>query len=119
MPKKNNNKQEPLKRQLWKAADKLRENIDAAEYKHIVLGLIFLRYISITFEELYNKLKQKKALDEYLDSKSFLINFYEFEENNLNGLSELIFYVQSSIDALYGKSLKDLTEFQLELNGLK
>lgn len=31
---------------LWKSADKLRKNIDAAEYKHIVLGLIFLRYIS-------------------------------------------------------------------------
>jgi type I restriction enzyme M protein len=61
MPKKNNNKQEPLEKQLWKAADKLRKNIDAAEYKHIVLGLIFLRYISIAFEELYNKLKEGKG----------------------------------------------------------
>lgn len=33
--------QEPLEKQLWSAADKLRKNIDAAEYKHIVLGLIF------------------------------------------------------------------------------
>lgn len=32
---------EPLEKQLWKAADKLRKNIDAAEYKHVVLGLIF------------------------------------------------------------------------------
>ena len=32
---------EPIEKQLWKAADKLRKNIDAAEYKHIVLGLIF------------------------------------------------------------------------------
>ena len=39
-------KDEPLERQLWKAADKLRKNIDAAEYKHVVLGLIFLKYIS-------------------------------------------------------------------------
>ena len=38
-------------------ADKLRKNIDAAEYKHIVLGLIFLRYISDAFEELYEKLQ--------------------------------------------------------------
>ena len=30
---------------LWKAADKLRNNMDAAEYKHVVLGLIFLKYI--------------------------------------------------------------------------
>ncbi|MBU1054801.1 MAG: type I restriction-modification system subunit M [Proteobacteria bacterium] len=54
---KNNNKEEPIEKQLWKAADKLRKNIDAAEYKHIVLGLMFLRYISDAFEDLYNKLK--------------------------------------------------------------
>lgn len=42
--------------QLWAAADKLRKNIDAAEYKHIVLGLIFLKYISDAFEDLYSKL---------------------------------------------------------------
>lgn len=60
MAKKNNNNgktEEPLEKQLWKAADKLRKNIDAAEYKHVVLGLIFLKYISDAFEELYLKLK--------------------------------------------------------------
>ena len=36
---------------LWKAADKLRGNMDSAEYKHVVLGLLFLKYISDTFEE--------------------------------------------------------------------
>jgi type I restriction enzyme M protein len=36
---------------LWAAADKLRNNMDAAEYKHVVLGLIFLKYISDAFEE--------------------------------------------------------------------
>ena len=49
-------KQEPLEVVLWKAADKLRKNIDAAEYKHVVLGLIFLKYISDTFEAHYNLL---------------------------------------------------------------
>ena len=39
---KSKNSQEPLEKQLFKAADKLRNNIDAAEYKHVVLGLIFL-----------------------------------------------------------------------------
>ena len=53
--------QEPLEKQLWKAADKLRKNIDAAEYKHIVLGLIFLKYISDSFEELFNKIKAGKG----------------------------------------------------------
>ncbi|MDN3575915.1 class I SAM-dependent DNA methyltransferase [Chitinimonas viridis] len=40
---------EDIKKALWAAADKLRANVDAAEYKHIVLGLIFLKYISDTF----------------------------------------------------------------------
>ena len=48
--------EEPLEKQLWKAADKLRKNIDAAEYKHVVLGLIFLKYISDSFEEHHAKL---------------------------------------------------------------
>ncbi len=57
MAKKNGSvAEEPLEKQLWKAADKLRKNIDAAEYKHVVLGLIFLKYISDAFEELYEKL---------------------------------------------------------------
>ncbi len=37
--------------ELWRAADTLRSNMDAAEYKHVVLGLIFLKYISDAFEE--------------------------------------------------------------------
>jgi len=55
--------QEPIEKQLWKAADKLRKNIDAAEYKHIVLGLIFLKYISDSFEELYQKLEKIENSD--------------------------------------------------------
>jgi len=58
MAKNKNDASEPIEKQLWKAADKLRKNIDAAEYKHVVLGLIFLRYISDAFEDLYEKLKR-------------------------------------------------------------
>jgi len=47
--------------QLFKMADKLRKNIDAAEYKHIVLGLIFLKYISGSFEILYSRLEDQKV----------------------------------------------------------
>ncbi len=39
-----------LKKTLWATADKLRANMDAAEYKHLVLGLIFLKYIADTFQ---------------------------------------------------------------------
>jgi type I restriction enzyme M protein len=46
---------------LWLTADKLRNNMDAAEYKHVVLGLIFLKYISDTFEEHRAKLIKGKG----------------------------------------------------------
>lgn len=54
-------KQEPIEVVLWKTADKLRKNIDAAEYKHVVLGLIFLKYISDSFEEHYIKLNNGES----------------------------------------------------------
>src|SRR5579859_6058162 len=44
---------------LWQAADKLRGNIDASDYKHVVLGLIFLKYISEAFEERHATLKSE------------------------------------------------------------
>jgi len=89
MTKKNGNgTEEPLEKQslgklettLWKAADKLRKNIDAAEYKHVVLGLIFLKYISDAFEELYARLKVEEELgadpedkDEYKAENVFFV----------------------------------------------
>lgn len=48
--------EESIEIALWKSADKLRKNIDAAEYKHVVLGLVFLKYISDSFEEKHNEL---------------------------------------------------------------
>src|SRR5205809_7526971 len=45
---------------LWKAADALRGSMDAAEYKHVVLGLLFLKYISDAFEEQHEKLKAEE-----------------------------------------------------------
>ena len=46
---------------LWKAADALRSNMDAAEYKHVVLGLIFLKYISDAFEERHALLESERG----------------------------------------------------------
>jgi type I restriction enzyme M protein len=48
---------------LWKAADKLRNNMDAAEYKHVVLGLIFLKYISDAFSVLHDRLSRELGAD--------------------------------------------------------
>ena len=51
------------KEDLWVMADKLRNNMDSAEYKHVCLGLIFLKYISDSFERAYQQISQ----DEYAD----------------------------------------------------
>ena len=48
------------KSEYWKMADALRGSMDAAEYKHVVLGLIFLKYISDAFEEAYAKLELER-----------------------------------------------------------
>jgi len=61
MAKQKDAQEESLEKKLWKTADKLRKNIDAAEYKHVVLGLIFLKYISDAFEEHYQLLVEGKG----------------------------------------------------------
>jgi type I restriction enzyme M protein len=48
---------------LWAAADKMRNNMDPAEYKHVILGLIFLKYISDSFEEKFKELEQDELSD--------------------------------------------------------
>jgi type I restriction enzyme M protein len=53
---KNNGATLDFQGQLWAAADKLRGHMDASEYKHVVLGLIFLKYISDSFEEVHSQL---------------------------------------------------------------
>ncbi len=74
--------EEPLEKKLWATADKLRKNMDAAEYKHVVLGLVFLKYISDAFEELHTKLSaggegfegaDPEDKNEYLAEKVFYV----------------------------------------------
>ena len=65
--------QKPMEQMLWAAADKLRKNIDAAEYKHIVLGLLFLKYVSDSFNELYNKIVNKEGEHAYDDPEDKLV----------------------------------------------
>jgi type I restriction enzyme M protein len=52
-----------FEQKLWAAADKLRGHMDASEYKHVVLGLIFLKYISDAFEERHAELQKEKHAD--------------------------------------------------------
>ena len=67
-----------FEKEIWRAADKMRGNIDASEYKSVVLGLIFLKYISDKFETKYRQL-----VDEGED----------FEEDKDEYTAENIFYV--------------------------
>lgn len=78
MTKDNNNTTLGYEDKLWLAADKLRGSMDSSEYKHVALGLIFLKYVSDAFETKYAELKA----DEYAD-----------EEDMDEYLSENIFYV--------------------------
>ncbi len=74
--------EEPLEKKLWAAADKLRKNMDALS---TILGLIFLKYISDAFEELYQKLKEGKGDFESADP-----------EDKNEYLAEKVFYVPPS-----------------------
>lgn len=73
---------------LWKAADSLRGQIDAAEYKHVVLGLLFLKYISDSFEARRDELKAELAAEEIAGSQ--LENLLE---NRDEYIAERVFWV--------------------------
>lgn len=78
---------------LWAAADKLRGHLDAAEYKHVVLGLIFLKYISDAFEEKYQQLKmwtEDPAHEYYIEEERAR---YRVMEDRDEYLAENIFWV--------------------------
>lgn len=67
-----------LEKTLWATADKLRSNMDAAEYKHVVLGLIFLKYISDAFQSAFEEIKKDQYgdpedKDEYLMRHVFYV----------------------------------------------
>ena len=86
-----------FEREIWKAADKMRGNIDASEYKSVVLGLIFLKYISDKFETKYRQLVAEGE---------------GFEEDKDEYTAENIFYVPTearweriAAEALAGGSL--------------
>ncbi len=76
--KQDNTQDTDFKVQIWKAADKLRGNIDASEYKNVVLGLIFLKYLSDKFEQRYQELVDEdlgfeEDRDEYTAKNIFFV----------------------------------------------
>lgn len=79
-----------LEKTLWAAADKLRSNMDAAEYKHVVLGLIFLKYISDAFDDIEHVFVEEIGIDWEIDN-----NKGEDKAASVKDicLSERVFYV--------------------------
>ncbi len=99
-----------LEKTLWAAADKLRSNMDAAEYKHVVLGLIFLKYISDAFNGRYDQLKlelEEPSSDWYVEEEQAryhtLNDKDEYTSNN-------IFYVPEKARWGYLQSKAKLPE---------
>ena len=80
-----NDNDKDIKKELWAASDKLRGNIDASEYKHVILGLIFLKYISDKFEDRYNELVEE-GLDLQDEAEAYREDniFYLPEESRFN-----------------------------------
>lgn len=80
-----------FKQILWKAADKLRAQMDAAEYKHIVLGVIFLKYISDTFVKQQDKVKSmvSEPSSDYFISGDSAEDAEELEERD--------YYIQDNV----------------------
>ena len=69
---KNNGANLGFEQKLWQAADKMRSNMDAAEYKHVVLGLIFLKYIARKANIFAKTQKYSKML-----MQQHLVKFYQ------------------------------------------
>ena len=79
-----------LEKTLWAAADKMRGGVSVSEYKFLILGLIFLKYISDSFEERYNELKAEgegfeEDRDAYTEKTIFFVPISTILRDNLHG----------------------------------
>lgn len=90
-----------LEKKLWTAADKLRSSLDASVYKHVVLGLIFLKYVSDAFEERQNELRtqfQNPEHDYYMDPAEYGgVGTAEYEENIAAELEVRDYYTEKNV----------------------
>ncbi|MGK8168988.1 type I restriction-modification system subunit M [Pseudomonas aeruginosa] len=90
-----------LERKLWTAADKLRSALDASVYKHVVLGLIFLKYVSDAFEERQRELRAQltnPADDYFMDPADYGdLGSEEYEENVAAELEVRDYYTEKNV----------------------
>lgn len=90
-----------LEKKLWTAADKLRSSLDASVYKHVVLGLIFLKYVSDAFEERQRELRAQltnPADDYFMDPADYGdLGSEEYEENVAAELEVRDYYTERNV----------------------
>jgi type I restriction enzyme M protein len=90
-----------LEKKLWTAADKLRSSLDASVYKHVVLGLIFLKYVSDAFEERQQELRAQltnPADDYFMDPEDYGdLGSDEYEENVAAELEVRDYYTEKNV----------------------
>ena len=74
-------KEKPIEVTLWDSANKLRGSVEPAEYKHVVLGLIFLKFASDKFEE-HRKAMIAKGQEKYIEMSDFygMANIFYLDE---------------------------------------
>ena len=112
---------------LWKAADKLRKNLEVHEYKYVVLGLIFLRYVSYAFEEKRKQIKEtesqqysEKFIEKISEDKDFYLadgtlyvpplarwDYIKMNANQPN-IGEILDKAIEELEKEYPKQLKDV-----------
>jgi type I restriction enzyme M protein len=130
-PTKKNTKDLSFEKELWDAADRLRGNVDVSEYKHIVLGLLFLKYVSDAYyhrrQEIERRVGDKNDKDYYIpdvDLRNTVIEdrdqyksegvFYIPEKARWENLSkyatssEIGRYIDEAMDAIEGENQKQL-----------
>jgi len=103
---------------LWAAADKLRGNMDAAEYKHVVLGLIFLKYISDAFMEKFSALLRSRILSiAFIATGKFWVNNHaHIQKGKVLSNTRFLAYLLVRLDItgyLSGSTMPKLTEGNL------
>lgn len=90
-----------LEKKLWTAADKLRSNLDTAVYKHVVLGLIFLKYVSDAFEERQRELREQFTNpdhDYYMDPDEYGgAGIQEYEDSIAAELEVRDYYTEKNV----------------------
>ena len=96
---------------LWDAAEKLRDKCDPADYKNVVLGLVFLKYVSDKYTAKYNELKKyNKSIANYKKAMSGLnTNFKFLDAQNVMTIQEKM-AIEEELDEFQNK-FKEITKY--------